>query len=334
MKKRRVMVLMHRDFMPPEDVESLDEAEFYRLKSEIDVMDALRKLGHEVQAIGVHDELTPIRGAVEGWQPHVVFNLLEEFQGQVLYDHNVVAYLELLRASYTGCNPRGLVLARDKALSKAIASYHRVRAPRFVVIRRGRKARRPRRLEFPLIVKSLTEESSLGISRASVVRDDERLAERVRFIHERIGTDAIVEEFIAGRELYVGLLGNERLVALPPQELLMNRSRPSEDFIATERVKHDIRYQAEHGVTIERPELPPELEKRLLRQSKRVCRALHLDGYARIDWRLRDDGELFFLEANPNPEVARNQEFSEAAKEAGLSYEELIARIVQLGISR
>ncbi len=334
-RKLRVLAMMHRDFLPPENLKQLPPAEAAQFKTEADVTRALRALGHEVHLLGVHDELAPIRRAVEEDKPDVVFNLLEEFQGQVIFDQHVVAYLELLRARYTGCGPRGLVLARDKALSKVIAAHHRIRAPRFAVFRMGRSVRRPRRLGFPLIVKSLTEEASLGISRASLVRDDERLAERVRFIHERIGTDAIVEEFVPGREIYVSLMGNDRVRAFPPHELVVEKLDPSDDLIATDKLKHNLRYQAERGVEVVPAELPPDLLARLLRQSKRLYRLLHLDGYARLDWRLREpEGELYFLEANPNPEIARGEEFADSAKASGLSYEAMIQRIVSLALAR
>jgi D-alanine-D-alanine ligase len=332
-KKLRVLVLMHRDFVPPASLKGLSEAEVDRIKSEIDVTEALRLLGHEVRELGVHDELLPLRAAIEEFQPEIVFNLLEEFQDQVVYDQHVVAYLELLRVPYTGTNPRGLTLARDKALSKLVAAHHRVRVPRFEVFRPGRAVRRPARLRFPLIVKSLVAESSVGISKASLVRDDAALAERVRFVHEWIHTDAIAEEFIPGRELYVGVVGNERLSVLPPRELLMERA-PGEELIATERVKHSLRYQRERGVRLVPADLAPDTVARLARASRRVYQALHLDGYARLDWRLRADGELYFLEANPNPEVARFEEFALAAEAAGLGYEALIQRLLQLGLAR
>ena len=262
--------------------------------------------------------------------------MLEEFQGSVLFDHHVVSYLELLRAKYTGCGPRGLVLARDKALSKAIAAHHRIRAPAFAEIKRSRGVRklRLRRLSYPLIVKSLTADSSLGISRASLVRDDEHLSERVRFIHERIGSDAIVEEFVAGREIYVSLLGNERVTALPPNELLVEKQGPGDELIVTEKLKHDLRYQVDRGVEVVPAELEPETRARLIRQSKRLYKLLHLDGYARIDWRLREDSALYFLEANPNPEIARGEEFADSALAAGIDYESLVQRILALGLAR
>lgn len=333
MKKLRVLVLMHRDFVPPASLKGLSEAQVDRIKTEIDVTEALRLLGHEVRELGVHDELLPLRAAIEEFQPEIVFNLLEEFQDQVVYDQHVVAYLELMRVPYTGTSPRGLTLARDKALSKLVAAHHRVRVPRFEVFRPGRAVRRPARLGFPLIVKSLVAESSVGISKASLVKDDAALAERVRFVHEWIHTDAIAEEFIPGRELYVGVVGNERLSVLPPRELVMERS-PGEELIATERVKHSLRYQRERGVRLLPADLAPDVVARLARASKRVYQALALDGYARLDWRMREEGELYFLEANPNPEVARFEEFALAAEAAGLGYEALIQRLLQLGLAR
>lgn len=325
---------MHRDFVPPPSLRGLSEAQVDRIKSEIDVTEALRLLGHEVQELGVHDELRPLRAVLEEWKPDCVFNLLEEFQDQVVFDQHVVSFLELMRVPYTGCSPRGLTLARDKALSKLVVAHQRVRAPRFAVYRPGRAVKRPARLAFPLIVKSLVAESSVGIAQASLVHDEAALAARVRFVHEWIHTDAIAEEFVPGRELYVGVLGNERVTVLPPRELVMRRA-PGEPLIATERVKHSLRYQAARGVQLVFPsELPEGVAERLARASRRVYRALHLDGYARIDWRLTDGGELYFLEANPNPEVARFEEFASAAEAAGIGYEALIARLLGLALGR
>ena len=334
-KKLRVLMLMHEDLVPPEDVDALSEAEFHRIKTESDILEALGKLGHETRMLGVRDEMLPIRQAVEEWSPDIVFNLLDEFQGEAIYDQHVVAFLELLRVPYTGNNPRGLVLARDKALSKKVAMYHRITVPRFFTARTHRRVRRPKRMDFPLIVKSLVEEASMGISKASIVRDDEALETRVRFMHERIGTDAIVEEFVPGRELYVGVIGNDRLVALPPRELIVDELEPGEDLIATESLKHNVQYQKKHGVRItDARKLPAGVVGQLERVSKRIYRMLSLEGYARIDYRLSDDGRLYFLEANPNPELANYEELASAAKKAGISYENLIQRILNLGLRR
>jgi D-alanine-D-alanine ligase len=226
------------------------------------------------------------------------------------------------------------VLARDKALSKKLLTYHRILVPRFFVVRRGLKVRRHRRVEFPVIVKSLLEEASAGIAKASLVRSDETLAERVAFIHDRLGTDAIVEQFIPGREIYVGVLGNQRLEVLPPQELLIGGIDSGEPLIATEKVKHDPRYQKEHGVEIVRAGLSADLARRIDRTSRRVYRTLQLGGYARIDYRIDENDRIYCLEANPNPEIARGEEMAAAALAADMSYEKLLQRILNLGIRR
>lgn len=335
MRKLRVLVLLHPALLPPESLEGYSEAEIYVWKTEYDVVSTLRALGHEVRPLGVSDELTPIRAALEGWKPHVVFNLLEEFHGLVEFDQHVVAYLELLQARYTGCNPRGLVLARDKGLSKKLAAFHRIQVPRFAVFRKGHKGRRPRSLQFPLIVKSLTEEASTGIAQASIVDSDEKLVERVRFIHENVGSHAIAEQFIEGRELYVPILGNTRLEVLPVWELVFENMPHGSAAIATARVKHDTAYQKKRGIYQQPAEgLPASVPEQIVRTSKRLYRLLDLDGYARIDYRLSPEGQLYFLEANPNPEIAGSEEFASAAEAAGLAYPELLQKILGLGLRR
>ncbi|MBX7119032.1 MAG: hypothetical protein K1X31_08540 [Gemmatimonadaceae bacterium] len=333
MKRLTILVLTHPDLVPPETDGALSPREAFDVKTEYDVVSTLRESGHDVQVLGVQWELKPIRDAIESLRPDIVFNLLEEFHGETMYDQNVVSYLELLKVKYTGCNPRGLVLSRGKATSKKLLTYHRIRVPDFAVFPMGRKVRRPRHLQFPLIVKSLIEHSSLGISQASVVETDEKLAERVRFIHERIGTDAIAEQFIAGRELYVSVLGNDRLAAFTPWELVVRKQDPDAPLVATAKMKHDPDYQVKKGIVIHAAEqVHPEVEARLLHDSKRIYRILELSGYARLDFRLDEEGRPWFLEANPNPDIAREEEFAQAAAHDGIPYPKLLERIVRLGL--
>lgn len=333
MKKLRVLALMHPDLVPPPDAASMSPDDRFRFKTEYDVCSTLQELGHEVRALGVQDELQPIRVAVEEFKPDVAFNLLEEFQGNVLYDQNVVSLLELLRVPYTGCNPRGLIISREKALSKKLLVYHRIRVPAFHAFPMGLKVKRPRQLAFPLIVKSLTEHASLGISKASIVHDDTELSERVRFVHRRIKTDAIAEQFIEGREVYVSVLGNDRLTALPARELVIESDHADAPVIATEKVKHDLEYQERHGID-QKPavDLPAPVESALPHLSKRIYRILGLSGYARIDYRVSPDGSIWCLEANPNPEISQGEEFAAAAQQAGISYPELLQRLLNLGL--
>jgi D-alanine-D-alanine ligase len=288
-----------------------------------------------VRPLGVHDELKPIRDDIEAWKPDVVFTLLEQFHGEAIYDQNVVSYLELLRVPYTGCNPRGLMLARGKDLSKTLVQHHRVPVPDFAVFPMHRKVKRPSRLALPLIVKSINEDASYGISQASVVDSDDKLVERVKFIHERIGTAAIAEQYIEGREIYVGIVGNDRLLVLPVWELEFKNMPQGDWLIATEKVKHDTGYQERRGI-LHGPakDLTPELTARIHGLAKRIYRTLELDGYARIDFRLAADGTPYFLEANPNPEIAESEEFATAARHVGINYPDLLQRVVALGMRR
>ena len=334
-RKLRIVVLMHPSLVPPENIEELSELHAYELKTEYDVVTTLRELGHEVRPLGVADELTPIRSVIEEWKPDIIFNLLEEFLGRQEFDHHVVSYLELMQVPYTGCHPRGLMLARDKALSKKLLAYHHLLAPRFAVFPRGRRVNRPKGLEFPLIVKSLTHEASLGISQASIVDSDEKLRERVTFIHQRHHTDAIVEQYIGGREFYVGIIGNTRFEVLPTWELLFENLPPGAVPIATAHVKHNPGYQERRGIFQRHAEdLPESLRARIVKTTKNIARILDLDGYNRIDYRYSADGKLYFLEANPNPDIAKSEEFASAAEEAGLPFPKLIQRIVDLGLQR
>lgn len=333
MRALRILTLMHPELVPPDSLDGVDEREAFVWKTEYDVVSTLRRRGHDVRALGVQDELLPIRDAVAEWKPHLVFNLLEEFHGNVLYDHNVVSLLELLRVPYTGCNPRGLVISRSKALSKKLLAYHRIRVPQFAVFPLRHKARRPKNLRFPLFVKSNTEHASLGIAQASRVEDDDALAERVAFVHRRVGTDAIAEEFIAGREIYVGVLGNERLTTLPAWELFFRNAPADAPLIATARAKHDPEYQAKLGIDSGPAEdLSPQVRATIARTARRIYRVLELTGYARIDFRFTSEGALYFLDANPNPELAEREELASAARHAGIAYDALLERILRLAL--
>ena len=335
MRSRRVLLLTHPDLIPPKRLRGHSEQEISAWRTEYDVVTTLRRSGHDVSVLGVSHGLAPIREEIERFKPHVVFNLLEEFHGEAVYDHSVVSYLDLLRVPYTGCGPRGLVLARGKDLSKKLVHYHRVPVPAFAVFPIGRKVRRPPRLALPLIVKSVSEDASMGIAQASVVETDEALAERVAFMHERIGTAAIAEQYIEGREVYVSVLGNSRRRVLPVWELYFGELGQGRRPIATERLKHDVDYQTRHRV-MQGPatDLPEAVAARIMGLARRICRTLELDGYARIDFRLSSDLTPYFIDANPNPEISRNEEFALAADYDGIKYPDLLNRILALGISR
>ena len=239
-----------------------------------------------------------------------------------------------MKQHYTGCNPRGLLLAHDKPLAKKILSFHKIRSPGFFVVPRGKKPRLANSIDFPLLVKSASEDASLGITNASIVRDHLQLEERVEYIHSATETDALVETFIEGRELYVGVIGNRRLKVLPIWEMIFEHAKPDDPRIATSRVKWDVKHQKKLGITTVRAEgLSSAIESRIQNVCKRVYQALSLSGYARIDLRLREDGKVFVIEANPNPNLSFGEDFAESAEHAGISYEQLLHKIISLGLS-
>ena len=243
-------------------------------RTEYDVITTLRKRGHEVRCIGVLDSLTELRSAIADWKPDIVFNLLEEFDGIVTYDQHVVAFLELMRQPYTGCNPRGLLLSRDKLALQAAArvSSHPHAAVRGVPPR-GAPACAPQ-AEFPA-VRQIDRRGRLARHRPGLGGGGRRAAkERIEFVHEQVGSDALVEEFIEGRELYVGILGNERLTRLPVWEMVFGSMPDSLAAIATRKVKWDKRYQAKYGITTRAAQdLPPAVLARA-----RQAVAPHLPG--------------------------------------------------------
>ena len=331
-KPLRVLVLVHEHLIPPADAKAAD-ATNAPWKTEYYVQRALERLGHETRVLGVQDDLKAIRRVNDEWHPQIAFNLLEAFDDVTTFDSHVVSYLELLNLPYTGCNPRGLLLSRDKALAKKLLAYHRIPIPESIVVGRGRKVRRPRKMSFPLIVKSLTQDASIGISQASVVENDEKLRERVEFIHESVNTDALVEQYIEGRELYVGVLGNQALKVLPVWELLFRTPPEEMHLIATERVKWSAKYQKKHGIKSgPAKEIPRDVLDKIQRVCRRVYRALELTGYGRIDLRLTPEGRFYVLEANPNPQIARDEDFADSAEAAGVEYDALIQRVLSLGL--
>lgn len=332
--KYRVLVLMHQDLVPPEDAHKKKgvELEFSPWITEYNVINSLENSGHEVLVLGVYSDLKVIRQAIEEFEPHVIFNLLEEFDGEVLFDQNVVSYLELLRTKYTGSNPRGLMIARDKAIAKKLLSYHRIPTPKFQVFGKSRFKKLEKKLSFPLIVKCLHQEASLGLSAASVVSTEEKLYERIEYLIEKYGGEVIVEEFVEGREFYVGVLGNKRLQVLPVWELVFEKSEnPTKEFYS-EKAKWDKNYRDRKGVDSRPAILENDLEKKIIETAKKTYRALELSGYARIDLRVSEDGTPFVLEANPNPNVAMGDEFALSAREAGISYDDLIERLIKIAL--
>jgi len=333
MKPLRILILVHEDLIPPADIKGLPYAEIVQWKTEYDVVTTLKQLGHDVQILGVRADLGVIRAALLGFKPNIAFNLLEEFHDNPLYEHHVAGYLELMQQSYTGCNPRGLLIAHDKALSKKILSYHRIRVPKFAVYPRGRKPRLPNKIHSPLIVKSLYEEGSYGISQASIVHSAGKCLERVAYLHEKLRTPVIVEEFVDGREIYLSIIGNQRVEVLPPVELAFGNLPDGNYRIATSKVKWDRKYRQKRQIELKIPtDLDEAALRKLKRLGRRIYRVLDLTGYARIDLRLRDNGDVYVLEANANPDIGYGEELSVAGEAVGIDYRQLLQKIVNFGL--
>jgi D-alanine-D-alanine ligase len=327
----RVLVLVQKGLVPPDEAtaEEVLEAPW---KMEYGIIKTLRALGHTAIPLAVESNLSVVREAIDNEKPQIAFNCLEGFDEVATWDANVVGYLEMLKLPYTGCNSRGLMLGRDKSLSKMLLSYHRIPVPKFLIVPRGRKVVRPKKLAFPLFVKSLTMDASIGISQASVVETEAKLQERVHFIHESIGTDALVEQYIEGRELYVGVIGNLRLQALPIWELSFAKMPEESQKIATERLKWSLAYQKKHGIESGAAELEPQVAEHIQNLCKRSYKILMMSGYARIDLRLAADGRAYVIEANPNPQLSKDEDFAQSSTAAGVKYPELIQRLLSLGL--
>ncbi len=328
------MVLVNEDKLPPDTIDGLTLSQIRPFKVEYDVVTTLRQIGHEVLVVGVPDELSPVRLALEQFEPHVAFNLVMHMHGIGVYDAHLVSWLELRKLAYTGNSPRGLLVAHDKALSKKILAYHRIRVPKFAVFPHKRSVRRPSRLEFPLIVKALAEHASVGISQASIVYDDLALSQRVEFIHRNVSPWAIAEQYIAGRELNIGVLGNQRLQAGPVWELSFRNLPRGAEPIATTAAKWNQAYQERIGLASGPADgFSAAQQAELGHLAKRVYRALGMSGYGRVDLRMDDQGRAFVLEANPNPDLSYGEDFAEGCEQIGYSYKALLQKILTLASS-
>jgi D-alanine-D-alanine ligase len=298
---------------------------------EADVLRALREIGHPHALLGVYDDLDLIRQKIAAFHPDVIFNLLDCFKGNSALDQHIAALLELQGVPFSGCGSLGLTLSKHKGIAKQILSYHRIRVPQFALFLPGKKTIRPRRLPLPVFIKPVKQEASFGIAQASFAETDEQLAERVAFIHEKFRQDAIVEEYIHGRELYVSVLGNDRLQVFPIREMVFQEIPPDEPRFASFKAKWDEDYRKRWGISNRfAANLNPALVKKIERVCKRIYRLLAITGYARLDLRLTAAGEIVFIEANPNPMLAAEEDFAQSAAKAGLAYPQLIEKLLAL----
>jgi D-alanine-D-alanine ligase len=333
-KRYKVLVLFDTAGTPPADQDFTKELKTDDWAAEAHVIAALEKLGHEVRTIGVWDEPGMIIDEIKGHPPDIVFNLTEHFNEVSAYDRNVAGLLEMMDVPYTGASPTGLTLCKNKGMAKELLAYHNIRVPNFALFSPGSTIKRPKRLKFPLFIKPLREEASYGISLASFVDSDEAFEERVRFIHERMSQEALAEEYIDGRELYVSILGNDRLRVFPFREVIFTEMPADQPKFSTFKAKWDDDYRKRWGIqNIFAEPIANGMTQRIVKICKAVYRALRIRGYGRIDLRITPESEIVILEANPNPNLERDDEFAQSAMKAGLSYERMIQQILKLGLT-
>jgi len=304
---------------------------------EYQIAEALISKGHDVLLVGVYDEPAAALELLRENPVDLVFNAAESFQGNDDLDFLIPALLESAGVAYTGSPPQGLMVTRNKSVSKKILAHHGVHVPGFVVYRLDDELVVRPEIEFPAIVKPLRRDASVGIAKASVVRDADALFERVKFVHERLNDAAIVEQFIDGRELYVSMLGNNSSVEiLPFMELVFDKEKSKpEERIATRQAKWDDPYRERKGIrnVFARP-ISKVAQERLEQACRTAYRALWLRDYARVDVRLDADDEVWVLEANANPYISYGHEVAKSAEKAGMDYDSFIDRIVREAAKR
>jgi len=305
---------------------------------------ALSAIGHSVTRVSVGDDIEPVIGELRRAHPELVVNLTESFAGVSALDSNLAALLNLLGLRYTGSSPAGLLLAGDKSLAKKVLGFHGIRTPEFATLYRG-AVDWAGSVAFPLIVKPPQEDASIGITGRSVVRDVKELLERIDALQAEFGQPVLVEQYIPGREFYVGVIGNLEAEALPVMELEFSNFPAGAPRIASWEAKWgpdgtgaaaEGQRSAEFAGTesVFPADLDESLEERMQATALDAFRALRLRDYARIDLRVTESSDVFVIEVNPNCYLERGAEFARAAERAGHSYEALIGRIVELARAR
>ena len=300
--------------------------------------DALRSLDHQVSRVAVDREVEPVVAALRQATPELVVNVAESFRGKSALESNVAALLNLMDLRYTGSSPAGLLLAGDKTLTKQVLRFHGILTPESATLYRG-AVDWAGDLAFPVIVKPPQEDASLGITTASVVHEIKDLFARIDALQTEYQQPVLVEQFIDGREFYVGVLGNLSAEALPVMELDFSGFPVDRPRVASWEAKwgeHGDGSGAEYAGTrsVFPTDLDPELGGRMQRVAIEAFEALRLRDYARIDLRVTDGGEIYVIEVNPNCYLERSAEFARAAERGGMNYQALIARIIQLAAAR
>ena len=295
---------------------------------------ALKELGHTVSVLSVHGDIKKLLAGLSRRRPDLVFNMMEMWGDDIGGDIPVVGLLEMLGLHYTGCGPGEFYLGQDKALAKKILAFEGIAYPKFAVFSKDADLETGGNLRMPLFVKPLTADASIGIEGDSLVHDALSLMKRVVSIHETVKDSALAEEYIEGREFYVGVLGNHEPIALPPIEVDFTGFPEGAPRIMGAKAKFDVDSPEYKGTKSVIAEIPDELRARLQRAATQAYRALRVRDYGRVDMRLTDTGEIYVLEVNASCYLERSSEFATAAAAAGIEYTPLIGRIVELAEQR
>jgi len=335
MKKIKVLLLFDSPYFKPRGYNYEEEFADLNWGTESDVYKALLSNGHQVSLLGLCNDISILLEEVRENKPDIIFNLADVFKQKTFYDKNIAGVLELLGVPHTGASSASLFICGDKALTKKILSFHRIKVPKFYVFRRRRKIWLPKRLRLPLVVKPISEEASRGISQASIVDNQDTFTERVKFIHESMKADAIVEEYIEGRELYVSVIGNKRIKVLPFTEMKFGKFCEDEPRIVTYKAKWDYDYRQKWGIkNVYAGRLANGLGEKITEVCKRAYRVLSMDCYARFDIRIEGNSKIYIIEANANPCLDQYDEVGQAAEKGDIPYDKLIQKIVDLGLKR
>lgn len=332
MEKKKILMVSHPSLDPrqrrPKGVAPMD----LDWKTERDVWNALKHLEHEVEFCGIEDDLSGLRARLVDFSPDVVFNLIEEFRGEATLDFVLPAELEAAGVKYTGCHPAGLVLARNKVHCKKIVAYHGIPTPGFFLEEELLDSSTRKSARWPLILKYIREDASLGLTQANVVENWKDAKTQWQRLRENHPAEVFAEEFIPGIDCTVAILGNQKTTVFPPWQI----SLPSHSHIASERVKWDSRFRHKNNIRAGRCRvLDKHQEERIQSAAQEIYSVLGLSGLARIDFRISEkDGEIFFLEANPNPNIAKNEDVADSAKARGWSYPQLIQSLLELSERR
>ena len=297
-----------------------------------EIFEALQKLGHEPSYVILDGEDRTLN-ALARTEADLFFNLVESYAGDDNKEMHVAAYLDLLGRPYTGAGPQGLYLAQDKGLAKKLFEFHNIRTPYFATCYQG-NLDHSHDIKFPLIVKPISEDGSLGIDKDSVVTSVKDLMQRISYVQEEFDSPSLIEEYIEGREIYAGILGNQRPEVLPMIELDLSRLPANMPRVAGTEVKWEKDSEA-YKVTKSAPaeDLDEETTKKLSKTALAAYQLLKLRDYGRIDMRISAKGDVYVIEANPNPWLSSDSEFFMSAKKSGRSYAEMIGEIVDLAMN-